>query len=271
MIDVVTQYADQVISGEIKAGPHVKAQCIRHMDDLARDDLIWDPAAANDGIDRLQTKFTLGGDPFAMFLWQKFCVGSIYGWKRLDGRRRFRRAYWETGKGSGKTPLAAAVALEFCFGEGEKRAEGFVSAKTMEQALVTYRDAAAFVDDSPVYNTEDGSQPLRIMGLASPYNIIDPETGSFFKRLAANESGAGRSGYRPHVAVIDEYHEHASSSMVDMMVAGVKARKQPLILITTNAGAGHGLGVRGRAPVRDPGRPPRAQGRHLLPVCLRAG
>ena len=33
---------------------------------------------------------------------QAFIIGSLFGSKREDGRRRFRRAYIEQGKGNGK-------------------------------------------------------------------------------------------------------------------------------------------------------------------------
>ena len=42
------------------------------------------------------------GLPFDPALWQKFVTGSCYGWERSDGGRRFRQAFVETAKGSGK-------------------------------------------------------------------------------------------------------------------------------------------------------------------------
>ena len=245
VVDRATAYAQGVVDGDILAGEYVIAACQRHLNDLQRDDLVWDVAAAEAGIGWKEANLFIGTDPLRFFDWQCFLTGSIHGWKRLDGRRRFRRVYVETGKGSGKTPWAATEGCHLCFDEGEYRAEGYVIARTMEQALVTYRDAAAFVSESPRLGVdpmaeEEDPTKVRIMGIASPYNMVQASTNSFFKRLAANEGGAGRSGYRPHVAVIDEYHEHASDSMLEMMDKGTKARKQPLIIITTNSGAGSG-------------------------------
>jgi phage terminase large subunit-like protein len=51
------------------------------------------------------------GKPFNLLPWQCFIVGSIFGWKNSDGYRRFRMVYVESGKGSGKSPLAAGGAL----------------------------------------------------------------------------------------------------------------------------------------------------------------
>ena len=209
--------------------------CARHIADLERTDAEaprFDPVRA----DRAAAWFTdvlrLGSGPFALLPWQEFVVRSLFGWVRPDGIRRFRRCYIETAKGSGKSPLTAGIALYMIVADGERRAEGYVCARTMEQALVAYRDAVAMIHDSPVL-----SQRLNVAGIISPYSIDHFESGSFLKRIATNTTGEGRSGYRPHIIVADEYHEHASSATLDMLVANVKARKQPLTMIVTNAGS----------------------------------
>ena len=226
-------YARDVSRGTIITGPSVRAQCRRHLRDLDRADRgdgdhVFSEAAADRGLAWFQM-LQLAGAPFDLLPWQAFLTGSICGWQRRDGTRRFRRLYVETGKGSGKTPWAAGLALLLATGEGEYRAEGYVCARTMEQALVTYRDMVALVQDTPQLASRS-----RVMGHAAPYNILFEPTRSFIRRLAAQDEG--RSGYRVHVAVIDEYHEHRNASMVDMMFAGFKFRKQPLLIITTNAG-----------------------------------
>ena len=223
-----TQYAHDVLRGDIVAGPLVRAQCRRHLRDLEQSDHVWSEAEADRGLAWFKM-LQLGAGSFDLLPWQAFLTGSICGWRRPDGTRRFRRLYVETGKGSGKTPWAAGLALLLTMGEREYRAEGYVCARTMEQALVTYRDMVALVQDTPALATR-----TRIMGVAAPYNILFEPTRSFVRRLAAQDEG--RSGYRVHVAVIDEYHEHRNASMVDMMFAGFKFRKQPLLIITTNAG-----------------------------------
>ena len=233
MTDRPTQYALDVMSKAIMAGPYVYGTCLRHMTDLTEgcEGHYFDPEAAQRGIDWFEKVLHLGGGKFKLFDWQAFCVGMVFGWKRDDDTRRFRRVYWETAKGSGKTPLAAGVGLYLTTADDEYRAEGYVCARTMEQALVTYRDMAVMVEDTPELMAR-----CRIMGKMNPYAIHFEANRSFIRRLAAQDRGEGRSGYRPHAVIIDEYHEHATSAMVDMMAAGFKSRTQPLMLITTNAG-----------------------------------
>lgn len=51
------------------------------------------------------------GKPFILLPWQCFVIGSIFGWIIEDGTRRFSMVYVESGKGSGKSPLASGVGL----------------------------------------------------------------------------------------------------------------------------------------------------------------
>jgi phage terminase large subunit-like protein len=69
----------------------------------------------------------------------------------------------------------------------------------------------------------------------SVWNLGYRATGSFFRAIAADDS---QSGPRPHVALLDEVHEHKTATMVEMMRAGTKSRRQALIFMITNSGSG---------------------------------
>ncbi len=68
------------------------------------------------------------GKSFNLLPWQCFIVGSIFGWKNSDDYRRYRMAYVESGKGSGKSPLAAGIALYCLVADKEPRAEVYAAA-----------------------------------------------------------------------------------------------------------------------------------------------
>lgn len=116
LADRTTAYAEAVVGGQIVAGPHVRNACRRHLDDLSRTDGIrFDQEAANHALGFFEEVLRLSegqfeGQTFHLQPSQAFIIGSVFGWKRKDGRRRFRRAYIEQGKGNGKSPLAAASA-----------------------------------------------------------------------------------------------------------------------------------------------------------------
>jgi phage terminase large subunit-like protein len=67
------------------------------------------------------------------------------------------------------------------------------------------------------------------------WNLGYRATGSWFRPISADD---GQSGPRPHVALIDEVHEHKTAQVVEMMRAGTKSRRQALIFMITNSGAG---------------------------------
>ena len=234
-----TEYAELVASREIVAGPYVRAAARRHLSDLRRPRIVFDCDAADHALGFFRDCLVLTGGahdgaPFVPLPWQEFAVGSLFGWKRMNGSRRFRTAYCEQGKGGGKSPTAAGLGLYMICADGEPRAQGYVIARTSEQSLVTFRDVNAMAKESPVLREVLD----RYGGDVNPVQVYHRDSASFLKRVTSDMQGLGKSGPIPHVIVVDEYHEHASSAMLDFFDAGVKNRRQPLTLIFTNAGSG---------------------------------
>ena len=236
--DAVTQYAREVVDGERVAGPHVRAQCKRHLDDIAigaKRGLKWDLDDANKAIRFFELVLKLnGGDfegkPFLLLPWQKFVVGSLFGWKGADGYRRFRVAYVETAKGSGKSPLAAGIGLKGLVADGEPRAEIYSAATKKDQAMILFRDAVAMVNQS-----SELTKRIHPSGTGEKvWNLAYLQAGAFFRPISSDD---GQSGPRPHISLVDEYHEHKTNLVTEMLRAGTKSRRQALLFIITNSGA----------------------------------
>lgn len=236
--DPVTRYAVGVGDGSIPAGPFVRNACRRHIEDLSNDrGLVFDIPAAMRAIQFFPDVLCLGGgefegQPFELLDWQQFIVGSLFGWKSDDGYRRFRVAYIETGKGSGKSPLAAGIGLYMLVADSEPRAEIYAAATKKDQAKVLFRDAVSMVEQSP-----ELSEVLHLAGGVEKTNIAYLARGSFFRPISTEERGRGQSGPRPHCGLLDEVHEHPTNAMVEFMRAGTKGRRQALILMITNSGS----------------------------------
>jgi phage terminase large subunit-like protein len=141
--------------------------------------LAWDVTAANKAIGFFKDVLRLNGgqfegEPFSLHASQKFIVGSLFGWKRADGTRRFRRAYIEIAKGNGKSPLMAGIGMWCLLADGEDRAEVYAAASKKDQAMVLFRDAVAMFQQSPALSgrlTPSGGNPV--------WNLADLKTGSF--------------------------------------------------------------------------------------------
>jgi len=234
----VTDYAQKVVDGEYPAGPHVRASCERHLRDLENGHergLHFDSEAADRAIRYYKVVLKLNGGEFEgaafhLLDWQAFIVGSLFGWKREDGYRRFRTAYVETGKGSGKSPLAAGVGLYGMLSDNEPRAEIYAAATKKDQAMILFRDAVAMVDQSQALKNR-----IKKSGTGqNVWNLAYLEKGSFFRPISADD---GASGPRPHIALLDEIHEHKTGAVVEFLSAGIKGRRQPLVFMITNSGA----------------------------------
>ena len=235
--DPVTAWAKDVVAGKIVAGPHVRNAARRHLDDLKNGPargLTWDLDAALRAINFFPDVLCLNGGqfegkPFVLHPSQAFRVGSLFGWKRADGTRRFRRFYDEEGKGNGKSPMLAGIGMYCLMADGEARAEVYAAGSKKDQAMVLFRDAVAMRDMSPALAgrlTKSGGNPV--------WNLADMRTGSWFRPISSDD---GQSGPRPSCALCDEVHEHRNSTVIEMLERGFKWRRQPILVMATNSGS----------------------------------
>lgn len=238
--DRVLSYAEDVLAGRIVAGPHVRNACRRHLHDLEHGHergLYFDQEAADyafgffEGVLKL-SEGQFEGKPFELHPSQAFIVGSLFGWKRENGTRRFRRAYIEQGKGNGKSPLAGGIGLLGLSADGEAGAQVYAAAAKREQAGILFADAVKMVKQSPALakRLEFSGGPGR------EYNIAYHRNGSFF-RPVSRDTGKTGSGPRPYFVLADEVHELPDRKILEMLERGFKFRRQPLLFMITNSGS----------------------------------
>jgi phage terminase large subunit-like protein len=246
-VDPVTKYAQDVCGGRSVASRLVRQACKRHLSDLESQrakGLSWRPEEAQRIIDFFASVLCLPEDtdadeqsserdreasveptPFVLSPFQEFIAGSLMGWYTQAGHRRFREAYIETAKGSGKTPFGAGLMLYMLVADGERGAQVFAAANSRDQAKLAFTDAERMVAASP-HLAEILDQKAN--------NLAVLETGSFFRPISAEKRGL--DGKRVHGALIDELHEHQNATVVNKMRKGTKGRRNALILKITNSG-----------------------------------
>lgn len=236
--DRTSAYAQAVVDGEIVAGPHVRNSCRRHLADLERDDGIYfDLKAADEAFAYFETVLKLSegqfeGQPFILHPSQAFIIGSLFGWKRPDGRRRFRRAYIEQGKGNGKSPLAGGIGLKGLASDGEAGSQVYAAAAKKEQAGILFADAVKMVKQSPALK----KRLTFAGGEGREFNIAHLPSGSFF-RPVSRDTGKTGSGPRPYFVLADEVHELPDRKIIEMLERGFKFRREPLLFMITNSGS----------------------------------
>ena len=238
-------YVDDVIAGRIVAGIPVRQACERHRRDLAREGtdefpFYFDRSAADGAIDFFPGMLchSIGdreNQPFHLEPWQKFGVGSTFGWKRCeDNARRFRRILWQMGRKNGKTTLGAGICLLAASSDVNpvtRRPEGvadvIISATKRDQARVMYEEAARMRERSPWLNDMS-------------------EERAHFLRFHANQgkirtvaSDKSFDGLNPSLVALDEIHAFGAvqEGFYNTMQTGSGNRIQPLTVSFTTAGS----------------------------------
>jgi phage terminase large subunit-like protein len=233
-----SKFAQDIVRGRIPACRFVKLACQRHLDDLAASRTSkfkykFDPAAAEKKLNLIEllphTKGEWGFKRQLVTLepWQKFGIACTFGWKhKKSGLRRFRESYWEVSRKNGKSVIAAGVGLSMFMLDDEFGAEVYSGATTEKQAWEVFRPARLMVKRTPMLMEAAGIE-------VNASNMNLPADGSRFEPLIGNPG----DGASPSCAIIDEYHEHDSAALYETMLTGMGARRQPLVLIITTAGA----------------------------------
>lgn len=233
--DPVSSYAWEVLRGRIVACRLVRLAAQRHFNDLAHGaerDIYWHPEVA---VHRIAFFRFLrhskgewgyaGGQIFELSHWQKFVIGSVYGWLRKDGTRRFRTAYQELARKNGKTTLMAGVGVSSLVADREPGAEIYTAATRKDQARLIFDEAKRMVRASPLLSS-------RIAMFKN--NMSIDLTASKFEPLSSDDRTL--DGLNPHVILIDELHKHRTRAVLDVLDTAMGSRRQPLLWVITTAG-----------------------------------
>lgn len=169
-------------------------------------------------------KGPLLGEPFELAPWQTRFLREFY---RRDqhGRRVYRHGVLGVSRGSGKTPLAAALALYELITRGDAP-EVYCAAASKAQAGIALEFARAFVQDSPLREW---------VQLKS--GLICPATRGVMKVISSE--GRMQHGRMPAVALIDELWAFQTASEVQTYTALASAlhkREDAFLLAITTAG-----------------------------------
>lgn len=233
-MNVVDQYAHDVVTGVIPAGKYHRLACLRHQRDRAREATPEFPyrfdLARAERLWRFTEKLahykgTWAGQLIRLEPWQKFILGSLVGWIHTGtGHRRFRTAFHEVPRKNGKSILAAVVLLYLTFFDGEAGAEGYSCATKREQAKIVFNDCKRLVLSSGLKSR---------LGVRVG-NIHHEGTSSKLEPLGADHDST--DGLNPNAVVVDEMHAMKDRGMLDVMETATGARLQPVIYEITTFG-----------------------------------
>ncbi len=217
-----------------KHNKFVKLAVKRHLNDLNNGKFYFDKSKADRVISIIKvmrhTSGSYGGRLFDLQPFQAFIVAMLYGWcDAQTGLRRFRKAYIETARKSGKSELAAALQVYSCFFDNEFAPQVYSAANTRDQANFVYAAATA-MSKSLSRDSAKFAKRSRVM----QYRIVETETNGYITRLTADAST--QDGSSPSFAVVDEYHAAPDDSLLKVIETGTGSRTQPMLYIVTTSG-----------------------------------
>ncbi len=234
-IGIAAQYRADIASGRIIANRWVKLACARQTKDLAHAALepawtyTWDPDEAIAACHFLECLPHVEGRWSSALLrlepWQIFLVTTLYGWRvRLrPASRRFTTCFFEVGRKSAKTTLAAGLGLYHGIREDEPGASVVCGATTGSQARMAF---------AIMQKMGRRSAWLRAQGVQVFANAILFEDG---EAKPINAKASTQDGLNPSMIILDESHAQ-DFTLHNVLVSAQGARANPLMLCPTTAG-----------------------------------
>lgn len=243
-----TKYALEIVNGFRVAGEYEILSCKRHLKDIMRQGTdefpyIFDETRANRIFDWFfkcckHVKGIYSGQPIELLPFQKYDLGSIFGWVHKDtGVRRFKYSYNKVARGHAKSTVQSGVANYVMCGDcyyppGHPELKKYDTNPQVEccaydkgQAKIVWEDAKTMGEASP-----DIRKRLDI----KKGSIKHKTRGGYIRPLSKDTKN--KDGLSPNIAIIDEYHAWKNSEIYDVVTSAFGKRAQNLVNIITTAG-----------------------------------
>lgn len=170
------------------------------------------------------------GLPFIPEKWQSCVYANLFCWKHKETHfRRYRECFIMVPRKNGKTcSFGAVISLIMFYVDREKRAQNFCCAADIEQATNNFRHCQYMIENNPRLLNR-----LRDKKVYRSTRSFEHTDGSIYKVLSSVADT--KHGLSPNFVYVDEVHAHPNSELIDVLVTGTGARRQPLIVYTTTA------------------------------------
>jgi phage terminase large subunit-like protein len=233
---VAGQYAADIMSGKLVACKWTRLAIERNEADLLRQETPefqyhFDEESAHILCSFMEllphVKGEKGGALLILEPWQCWLLTALAGWKRRDGKRRFRHFFLECGKSQGKSFISSGLALFFLCADGEPGAECVAAARTSDQSRLVFDAARDLLRARPDLCAAFGLKVLQ-------HSIAQPSSASTFKPVSAQ--GRSLAGMILHYASVDELEFHRDDSVITEMTLGCAKRTNSLLTTIQHAG-----------------------------------
>lgn len=191
----------------------------------------FDKAAAERVISFIETfcahiRGDKAGEPLLLAdFWKRDIIAPAFGWKRANGKRRYKTVYVEIGKGNAKSTVGSAIALYLLGFDSAKGAEVYSVAGDREQARIIFDTARFMIDESPY---------LKQVFQTYQYSIVRKNSANFYKVISAEAKT--KHGFNPSGIIFDELHVQPNRELWDTLTAGQMKRDESITFAFTTAG-----------------------------------
>jgi phage terminase large subunit-like protein len=169
------------------------------------------------------------GKPFELLPWlADGFIEPLFGWRRPDGTRRFRKARLWVPKKNAKSMTCAALVLYLLSPiDGEHGPCVYTAAVTRDQARQVFEPALKLAKNSP--------KLMRLFTTHDHINRINCEANNGFAK-ALSADGASNEGHDASAIIYDELHVWRDRLFWDSLKYAGAARSQPLHISISTAG-----------------------------------
>lgn len=241
--DPTVDYAVSVLTGKKMAGDLIQRASLRHLTDLQRQ---WtdDNFPYEYNAKRTEAVINFAGllrdleskELFVLSPYQEFIVGQLEGWidPRVEGAKRFDRAYISMSRANGKTAIMAVLALyNFLFSQPVTNRQLAVASADSAHADALYKYMRS--QWQTLRDNQFKSVQRRLKVEDNKLMMSIPSQDTTMKKLSAQSApsdGIGHFGY----AIVDEYHIFKDRSFINSISSGQAFMPFSQIVFISTAG-----------------------------------
>lgn len=234
-LDRVTEHAHAVVKGQVPSGELHRLACQRHLNDLRKQKtkafpFYWDVEDSERVLDFAET-LTLaeGGEPRPLSLIpeQAFDIGCRFGWKKINGYRRFRRSYKSVARQQGKTMENGIIGTYIATFGGYNYGKLFTVATKKRQARLAWEEMQKFIQAD-----EELSELFSVKDYKS---LIESLVTRCTIEALSRESGLD-DGFRSIYTSVDEIHQHKDNKIYKAIYNGTRSLDETLVSMITTRG-----------------------------------
>lgn len=237
----VIEYAENVVSGKIKAGGNVR-ECKRFLEDLKREDIelrTHDPDLAINIIQTLMVHkqgedlegHSLVNKPLILQPWQMFIVYNLLGfWYTGTSERRYKESFIFVPRKNGKTTFIAALAYAISLIDVRSGSKIYIIAASQKQAIQSF-DEIRYCLVRKKFDKE-----FRIRDNNAEHSITAefPDGSIHIEALASNPDT--QDSFNCNIAIADEIHAFKKPAQYNRFKEAMKAYTNKLMIGITTAG-----------------------------------